>query len=182
MRIYQITDHSLFTIIGHFGNICFFVSGFHCSDRRGGAMRENRLMISVSKNRRNGKEIDIGCGLPINRSCNQIFTYFFGVSCRNGEMSLTLQLLRMDAEDVWTRHRQRRQHNANAASNAAEAKPEAAVNCAKVVAEAPHSYCKSTLNFFHFFSLSRHVPSFKYVLYQFPVNCYIEFHYIILRC
>ena len=72
-------------------------------------------------------------------SCNQIFTSF----SRNGEMSLTLQLLRMDAEDVWTRHRQRRQHNANAASNAAEAKPEAAVNCAKVVAEAPHSYCKS---------------------------------------
>ena len=58
-------------------------------------------------------------------------------------MSLTLQLLRMDAEDVWTRHRQRRQHNA--ASAAAEAKPEAAVNCAKVVAEAPHSYCKSFL-------------------------------------
>ena len=58
-------------------------------------------------------------------------------------MSLTLQLLRMDAEDVWTRHRQRRQQsNAAAASTAAEAKPEAAVNCAKVVAEAPHSYCK----------------------------------------
>ena len=56
-------------------------------------------------------------------------------------MSLTLQLLRMDAEDVWTRHRQRRQRNAASA----EAKPEAAVNCAKVVAEAPHSYCKSFL-------------------------------------
>ena len=62
-------------------------------------------------------------------------------------MSLTLQLLRMDAEDVWTRHRQRRQQhnaaNANANVAVAEAKPEAAVNCAKVVAEAPHSYCKS---------------------------------------
>ena len=83
-------------------------------------------------------------------------------------MSLTLQLLRMDAEDVWTRHRQRRQHNAASAAATAEAKPEAAVNCAKVVAEAPHSYCKSTLKFFHFLS---YVPSFKYVLYQFPVNC-----------
>ena len=31
-------------------------------------------------------------------------------------MSLTLQLLRMDAEDVWTRHRQRRQHNAASAA------------------------------------------------------------------
>lgn len=59
-------------------------------------------------------------------------------------MSLTLQLLRMDAEDVWTRHRQRRQRNAASAASA-EAKPEAAVNCAKVVAEAPHSYCKSFL-------------------------------------
>ena len=71
-------------------------------------------------------------------------------------MSLTLQLLRMDAEDVWTRHRQRRQqHNAaaNANANVAEAKPEAAVNCAKVVAEAPHSYCKSTLNFLSLFVL-----------------------------
>ena len=64
-------------------------------------------------------------------------------------MSLTLQLLRMDAEDVWTRHRQRRQQrNAAAASTAgaAEAKPEASVNCGKVVAEAPHSYCKSGLS------------------------------------
>ena len=63
-------------------------------------------------------------------------------------MSLTLQLLRMDAEDVWTRHRQRRQQQGNAAAastgaTAAEAKPEASVNCGKVVAEAPHSYCKS---------------------------------------
>ena len=66
-------------------------------------------------------------------------------------MSLTLQLLRMDAEDVWTRHRQRRQHNAASAAATAEAKPEAAVNCAKVVAEAPHSYCKATLNFWSFF-------------------------------
>ena len=63
-------------------------------------------------------------------------------------MSLTLQLLRMDAEDVWTRHRQRRQQrNAAAASTAAaEAKPEASVNCGKVVAEAPHSYCKSAFS------------------------------------
>ena len=65
-------------------------------------------------------------------------------------MSLTLQLLRMDAEDVWTRHRQRRQQrNAAAASTAAaaaEAKPEASVNCGKVVAEAPHSYCESGLS------------------------------------
>ena len=62
-------------------------------------------------------------------------------------MSLTLQLLRMDAEDVWTRHRQRRQQrNAAASTAAAEAKPEASVNCGKVVAEAPHSYCESGLS------------------------------------
>ena len=64
-------------------------------------------------------------------------------------MSLTLQLLRMDAEDVWTRHRQRRQQRnaANASTAAAaEAKPEASVNCGKVVAEAPHSYCKSSFS------------------------------------
>ena len=107
-------------------------------------------------------------------------------------MSLTLQLLRMDAEDVWTRHRQRRQHNAASAA-AAEAKPEAAVNCAKVVAEAPHSYCKSTLIIFYLFVIVPNKPCahyplvhnqvcFEYVLYQFPaVNCYFEFPYIILR-
>ena len=52
----------------------------------------------------------------------------------------------MDTEDVWTRHRQRRHNAAAAAAATTEAKPKAvdaaAVHCAKVIAEAPHSYCK----------------------------------------